>query len=690
MRPPIWTIAFLLLAPFALSTILTEGTGIRAPLADPAGEGTDTGAVPPQAPLGGPNSHTLLLEPGHSVGAVPVPAPGNGQVLVGFAAGRLPAPSLTVAGYTVINRIPQIRLLVVQAPDVSLARLQLGTVPGVSYVEADAAAFALATPNDARFGGQYGPAMIGLPAAWSTAGYGSSNVIVAVLDSGITRSHPDFQGTRILPGHDYVNRDPTPNDDCGHGTHVSGIVGADTNNGIGVAGASQATILPLKVLGSGCSGSLSDIAQAIVDATDQHAAIITMSFGTTSRVNALADAVAYAWNHGVILVAAAGNDGSDNTVHYPAAYSQVIAVSAVDANKNLASYSSTGAEVEAAAPGSNIDSTVSSGGYGLMSGTSMATPYVAGALAVALSCAPTMSNQALRAALAATAEDLGALGRDHRFGYGLVRADRLVAALCSGTPAVNRSPIANLTYSESGLALYVDGRASSDPDGDAISYAWTFGDGTNATTPTASHAYLAAGNYLVNLTVSDGRLSASRDANITIRMPTFTALFAPAKGANEWWVEVAVTGNTPVTAVAASINAGPWHSLPKTSWGAWASSFYVAKGSSVVFRATNPANETSLSATYIWLGAAPAAGPFTAFFTPKTLQNPWWVEVGVQASQPVAGVDVRLNNGAWMPLPATSWGTWAKSIHVLTGTQVTFRATSTAGTALTSPTYSWQ
>jgi serine protease len=622
-------------------------------------------------------------------------APDDGRTLVGFATGQLPTlvPGEAIAGLRVLARIPQIDLLVVKAPELTVARTLLGVVPGVSYVEADGAVQGLGIPNDPLFGQQYGPAMMGFPAAWSAAGYGSSSVTVAVLDSGIARTHPDFQGTRILAGYDYVSHDTAPGDDCGHGTHVSGIVGADTNNGIGVAGASQATILPFKVLGpssGGCSGFVSTIAQAIVDATGQHARIITMSLGTSTDSNALASAVAYAWDHGVILVAAAGNGGRDNTVHYPAAYRQVIAVSALDASKSLASYSSTGPQVEVAAPGTNIESTTSNGGYGLMSGTSMAAPHVAGALALALSCAPETTNQALRVALDATAEDLGPAGRDNGFGYGLVRADRLVAAMCGTAPVANRAPTASFTHSESGLSLSVDGRGSSDTDGDALSYAWTFGDGGGSTMPTASHAYQATGNYLVDLTVSDGRLSVSQTANITLQLPNFIALFAPAKGCNQWWVEVEVAGNAPVASVAASVDGGTWQALPKASWGAWAASFYVAKGSSVVFRATSPTGETALSATYSWLGDPPPAGPFTAFFMPKTLSNPWWVEVAVQGNQHVDRVDFRLDGGAWNPLPKTSWGTWATSIHMSTGAQVIFRATSSTAEVATSDAYTWQ
>jgi len=454
--------------------------------------------------------------------------PAADRAVVGFQADQFPAAGVgqTLAGLPVLSRIPQIHVLVLQAPDLAAARAVLAAVPGVSFIEPDHVVQASAVPNDPHYPGQYGPALMGFPAAWGVAGYGSSNVKVAMIDSGILRTHPDFDSARILAGHDYVSNDGTPNDDCGHGTHVFGTVAATTNNGIGVAGMSQATILPLKVLDSSCSGHFSNIAQAIVDATDQGARVISLSLGGPTGDSATASAVAYAWDHGVLIVAAAGNTGSD-AVQYPAAYPQVIAVSAVDANANPASYSSWGSKVEVAAPGTGIDSTTNSGGYTTMSGTSMATPHVAGALALALSCAPTLTNADLRADLDASAQDLGVAGRDAKTGYGLARADLLVARAC-GVQPVNHPPVALFTTSPAGLTVQFDGSSSHDADGDALSYAWAFGDGAAGSGRTVSHSYAAAGAYTVALTVSDGRNATTTLASLTVTAPAFAATFTPA------------------------------------------------------------------------------------------------------------------------------------------------------------------
>jgi serine protease len=413
---------------------------------------------------------------------------------------------------------------VVKASDVARVRRAVAGLPGVRTVEDNYTVSALVTPNDPRYGTQYGPGMMQFPTAWGQVGYGSSSVVVSVIDTGIRRTHQDFNAGRILAGYDYHNGDSNPADDCDHGTHVSGTIGATTNNALGVAGMSQPTILPYKVLSAPdilgrCSGSASNIASAIRAAADNGAKIISMSIGgPDSTVEH--DAVTYAYNKGVIIVAAAGNDGGNNSIDYPGAYPEVIAVAALDSNKARASYSDGGPQLDIAAPGSNVVSTIGSGdaSYGTMSGTSMATPHVSGALALALSCAPagTTRTQVVNA-LYSTAEDLGAAGRDDLYGYGLARADRLVATVCGGSGGTNNPPTASFTATTSGYTASVDGTGSTDPDGDALTYAWTWGDGGTGSGATASHTYATAGTYTVGLTVSDGRGgSSSTTRSVTV------------------------------------------------------------------------------------------------------------------------------------------------------------------------------
>ena len=419
----------------------------------------------------------------------------RGEAVVGFVSG-LPAglaPGATLGGHPVVSVDAGGAFAVVKAADVADVRADVAGLPGVRYVEDNVTKVALVTPNDAQYNQQYGPGLMGFPTAWGQVGYGTSSVTVSVIDTGIRRTHQDLAG-RVLQGYDYVNKDSDPADDCDHGTHVSGTVAATTNNGVGVAGMSQATILPYKVLSAPdllgrCSGSAANIASAIRAAADNGAKIISMSIGgpgsTTER-----DAVTYAYNKGVTLVAAAGNDGGNNSIDYPGAYPEVIAVGAVTSTKARASYSDGGPQLDIVAPGSDVLSTIdnSDSAYSKMSGTSMATPHVAGALALAMSCAPSVSRATLLNTLYSTAEDLGTAGRDDIYGHGLARIDRVVSQLCGSGGTTNNPPTASFTTSASGLTVTANGTGSTDPDGDPLTYSWTWGDGGTSTGSTASHA----------------------------------------------------------------------------------------------------------------------------------------------------------------------------------------------------------
>ena len=437
-----------------------------------------------------------------------------GEAIIGFQPGFLPAVGVggALAGLPVTRVSRNGSFVTVSVPNLSAVRTAFAAIPGVTYIEDNALMHTEATPNDAKFAQQYGPQMMGFPSAWGSVGYGTNNVTVAFVDSGILKTHQDLTGARILQGHDYVNNDSNPEDNCGHGTHTAGILGATTNNSLGIAGEAQVNILEMKGLDSsflsnGCSGSDAGIAQAIMDAADQGAKIISMSIGGASA-NVLKNAADYAYNKGVILVAAAGNDGQNNGIDYPGALPNVIAVGALTSSKARASYSDGGPQLDISAPGSSVLSTYngSTSSYASLSGTSMATPGVAGALALALSCAPNgTSRDSVIQALYSTAEDLGVAGRDDATGYGLARADRLVQSVCNVAPPSNQNPTAAFTATPSGsLGVNVDAGASSDPDGDTLTYTWDFGDGGNGNGKTASHTYASAGNYPIKLTVNDG------------------------------------------------------------------------------------------------------------------------------------------------------------------------------------------
>ncbi|HLD79059.1 MAG: hypothetical protein A2822_04440 [Candidatus Staskawiczbacteria bacterium RIFCSPHIGHO2_01_FULL_41_41] len=255
-----------------------------------------------------------------------------------------------------------------------------------------------------------------------------AGVTVCVVDTGIDKDHPDLQGN-IVGGRNFVAKGATVDstkwdDDNGHGSHVAGTIAA-VDNTIGVVGvAPSASLLAAKVLNRQGSGYLSDVIAGIDYCVQSGAKVVSMSLGTSSDIQSMHDAVDAAYASGVLLVAAAGNDYG-GAVSYPAAYDSVVAVSATDSADNLASFSNVGPQVELAAPGVSILSTYKGGGYATLSGTSMATPHVSGVAALAWEANPLLTNAEVRALLQSTADDLGAVGKDDLFGYGLVDAELL-------------------------------------------------------------------------------------------------------------------------------------------------------------------------------------------------------------------------------------------------------------------------
>ena len=310
----------------------------------------------------------------------------------------------------------------------------------VKYVEPNFRVEAFFTPNDPYWPDQWGPKKVEADVAWNIT-VGSSDVLVAIVDTGIDYTHADLAANYVSLGHDWVNDDSDSLDDSGHGTHCAGIVAAIINNGIGIAGLAQVHVMAEKVLDMEGGGYSSWVVQGIYHAVDVGAKIISMSFGSFVDSLSVHDAIKYAYDHGVLLIAAAGNTG-DDWPNYPAAYDEVVAVSATDPTDNIAEFSTYGRWIELAAPGVNIYSTLPTYNvtlneppynrtlkYDYLSGTSMACPHVAGVASLVWSAFPDCSHHKIRQILRLTSDDLGDAGFDEFYGYGRVNAKKATAGL---------------------------------------------------------------------------------------------------------------------------------------------------------------------------------------------------------------------------------------------------------------------
>ncbi len=367
------------------------------------------------------------------------------QVVVGLsntwgAYGKVEQLALTEDG-KMVNKVSmggKVDAVVVDVPGASVASFVTEVKEdGLGrYVEPSVEYQVCMVPNDPYWSLQWGPQKIQADYAWNTT-TGSNKVLVCVVDTGIDYNHPDLAANYVPLGYNWVSNNSDVLDDFGHGTHCAGIIAAEINNGVGIAGLAQVKIMAEKAFDASGYGTDYNCANAIINATDAGAKIISMSWGGSSPSTVLEDALKYAYDHGVLLVAAAGNSGS-STKSYPAAYPDVIAVTATDSNDQLAYFSSYGDWVELAAPGVDIYSTtptypvtlseegVITMNYSYLSGTSMACPCVAGVAALTWSEFPKMSRDVLRLHLRDTADDLGTPGFDIYYGYGRVNANRSV------------------------------------------------------------------------------------------------------------------------------------------------------------------------------------------------------------------------------------------------------------------------
>ncbi|MEB3196428.1 MAG: S8 family peptidase [Candidatus Sericytochromatia bacterium] len=365
------------------------------------------------------------------------------ELLIGHTRGQGAALRASLSnqwGLAVVDAIPALDVVVVKAPtDLAGTLSRLRRAPGVRFVEANAVETLPAlqrepllltprpTADDPLSEQQWGLEKARVREAWRIT-RGSRDTRIAIIDTGIDYTHPDL-ADHVVKGPDFVNGDDDPMDDNTHGTHCAGIAGASAENGIGVAGvAPGATLMAVKVMDKQGTGEVANICKGIVWAADQGAHVISVSLGGRGGPEAKQAAVDYARSKGALVVAAMGNDGQF-LAFYPAANKGVFAVGATTQQDTRADFSNMGVWMSVTAPGHKILSTVLRGGYWALSGTSMATPHVAGLAALVKSRKPDMTAEAIAQQIRRHAQDLGKPGFDEEYGHGRIDAERTLAGL---------------------------------------------------------------------------------------------------------------------------------------------------------------------------------------------------------------------------------------------------------------------
>jgi len=359
-----------------------------------------------------------------------------------------------------LDRVLRVRLPA--AADVGRAIARLSASRAVELAYEPGFVTVAKSPNDPLFGSQWAlqSDRIAAPEAWEIAA-SAAGVTIAVIDSGADMQHGDFKTNRWVNsgevnnnnidddgngyvddrfGYDFVNRDGNPDDDFGHGTQVSGVVGAVGDNGKDISGVCwTADVMSCKVLSASGGGRFSDVAEAVTYAVDNGARVTNMSFTASTDDPTFRAAIDYARSADVVQVAAAGNAG-DKTLVYPAGYAGVLAVIATDEGDRRWSSSTHGPWCDLSAPGVNILTLKNHGGTVSVSGTSFAAPHVAGVAALVRKVNPDLDRVAVELTLNYSSEELGSAGFDDEFGWGRLNAQlalQMATALTASDPFVD-------------------------------------------------------------------------------------------------------------------------------------------------------------------------------------------------------------------------------------------------------------
>ena len=416
--------------------------------------------------------------------------------------------------------------------------------PSVEYAQPNYIYHAHRIPSDSLYSGQWGLQKIKAPAAWDISTGESSSAIAAVLDTGADFSHEDL-AAKLVAGYDYVNGDNNPTDDNGHGTHVAGIIGAITNNSIGVAGMDwTGKILVIKVLDYNGDGSTASVKQGLIYAADAGAKAINMSLGQYFDDTSLREGADYATAKGCLMIASSGNDGV-STPCYPAYYSQIIAVGATDTDDKRSIWgtqsSNYGSWVDVSAPGTLISSTWKGSAYAFDSGTSMAAPFVTGLGSLLFSINPTLTPAQVKQVIEDTSDSINSInpGYENLLGKGRINAEAALMANVSAnitSPANNQYVAGSLPiigtasgYSFNSYKLYLISAATTE----VLTNSTTKIE--NGTLYTLDSTILADGQYTLRLVCYGFMSSVTTEKSILINVDNtypLADITAPTNGAS--------------------------------------------------------------------------------------------------------------------------------------------------------------
>lgn len=387
----------------------------------------------------------------------------------------------------------------------------------IEFMEKDTKKKSNIVPSDSYYSYQWAIPTINIPEAWEIS-KGDNSVYVAVIDSGIYRNHPDLVNADIRNGWDYLFHEYSDWDSVGHGTNVTGIIGAETNNSKGIAGVNwHVAIIPLRVISSNGEGYVSDTIDAIYDAADLGCDVINISLGSTEYSHAENHAVSYATSKGCIVVASAGNDGNKQH-NYPASYEGVISVGSVDINLQVSSFSQHNNKIDVVAPGENIFTTAGwlknpyYSDYLYVSGTSFSAPYVSGIAALASAVKPSITAHEFMEILEITSTDLGPTGYDNYYGYGLINAEKILQSVSTikvKSISLNKSSITLKVGDSKTLTAIISPSNASNKN-----VTWKSKNPSVATVKNGTIKAVDSGTTIITVTTQDGGKKASVEVEV--------------------------------------------------------------------------------------------------------------------------------------------------------------------------------